>query len=49
VFVIVKDCDPEPERMKNALCPATALHESVALPFVIPRACDFFDLFVFSA
>src|SRR3984957_269775 len=33
--------------MKNTFCPATALHGSVALPFVIPRACDFFDLFAF--
>ena len=34
--------------MKNTFCPATALHGSVALPFVIPRACDLFfrdDLF----
>jgi hypothetical protein len=30
--------------MKNALCPATALHGSFALSFVIPRACDFLDL-----
>jgi hypothetical protein len=28
-------CAP-PKVMKNALCPATALHGSVALPFVIP-------------
>jgi hypothetical protein len=35
--------------MKNAFNPAAALPGSVALPFVIPRACDFFDLFVFSA
>jgi hypothetical protein len=27
--------------------PATDAHESVALPFVILRACDFFDLFAF--
>ncbi len=29
--------------------PATNLYATVAVPFVIPRACDFFDLFVFSA
>jgi hypothetical protein len=28
---------------------ATSLYGTVALSFVIPRACDFFDLFVFSA
>ena len=27
--------------------PATDAHESVALPFVIPRACDFFGPFAF--
>jgi hypothetical protein len=29
--------------------PATTLHGTTMLPFVIPRARDFFDLFVFSA
>jgi hypothetical protein len=28
---------------------AAALHGSATLPFVIPKACDFFDLFVFFA
>jgi hypothetical protein len=28
--------------MKNTFCLATALYGSVALPFVIPRDCDFF-------
>ncbi len=32
---------------QNALGPATVLHGSATLPFVIPRACDFFDLFLF--
>src|SRR5271163_2867791 len=41
-------CGP-PKVMKNAFCPVAALHGGVALPFVIPRACDFFDLFVFFA
>jgi hypothetical protein len=32
-----------PKEMKNTFCPATPLHGSVALPFVIPSssiACD---------
>src|SRR5580693_10311888 len=33
--------------MKKRLGPATTLYGTVALSFVIPRACDFFDLFVF--
>jgi hypothetical protein len=37
------------KRMKNALGSATALYGSVVFSFVIPRVCDFFDLFVFSA
>ena len=38
-----------PKEMKNSFCRVTALNGSVALPFVIPRACDFFDLFAFFA
>jgi hypothetical protein len=34
---------------EKRLGPATTLYGTVALSFVIPRACDFFDLFVFSA
>ena len=30
-------------------CPATTFYGSVTLPFVIPSACDSFDLFLFSA
>jgi hypothetical protein len=36
-------------RFENAFCPATVFHENGTLSFVIPRASDFFDLFVFSA
>ena len=34
---------------EKRLGPASTLHGTVALSIVIPRACDFFDLFVFSA
>jgi hypothetical protein len=34
---------------EERLGPETTLYRTVALSFVIPRACDFFDLFVFSA
>ena len=37
-------CGP-PKVMKNAFCPATTFHGSFALPFFIPRACDFIDFF----
>ena len=33
-------CGP-PKEMKNTFCPATALHGSVTLPFVIPSSSDF--------
>src|SRR6266702_2635997 len=31
----------------DACCPATTFHKTVALPFVIPRGCDFFDFSCF--
>jgi hypothetical protein len=39
-------CGP-PKEMKNTLRPATALHGSVAFPFVIPRVCDFIGFVTF--
>jgi hypothetical protein len=39
-------CGP-PQGDENALCLATALNESIALPFVIPRVCDFIGFFTF--
>jgi hypothetical protein len=34
-------------RLATALCLATAPNESAALPFVIPRVCDFIGFFTF--
>src|SRR5258708_21267261 len=38
-----------PLKVRNAVGISTTFDRVVALSFVIPRACDFFDLFVFSA
>ncbi len=35
------------QEMKNGVCSATALNGNPALPFVIPRACDFFGMAIF--
>ncbi len=38
-----------PKEMKNAFCPATALHGSVALSFVIPSAAEGSAVFLISS
>jgi hypothetical protein len=43
-FVTPRNHGPaaHPKVKENGFCLATAPNESAALPFVIPRACDFF-------
>jgi hypothetical protein len=44
--------EPSPTNLdmeRWSLSSISNLHRTATLPFVIPRACDFFDLFVFSA